>query len=370
MPSAHCAHGNGVLVPRAGAIAWSPDRANGNAATPVLDASARLSVAASPRRATAATGSALFAPRSQLVEFVLREPAYRQRMMAEVTAAFWVAPTLRSGQLRSGAAAGRRAQDHRRRSSRGRRRAPMASSSRLDADWPAAHSACTAGPTARSTASSPRSRSAAISSLAKGRRRVLRLPLVRSATESAHERHRSRAAQGDQGISPACRPSRTSTSTLRRGEIHALVGENGAGKSTLTKMMAGVVDADLGAIWSTGRRSRYETPPEALRSRHRHGVPGDQPGADDDGGAEHLSRPGEILQPPARHLHRGAAVPAIAQFPRRPDGHRRRARRRQEADGGDRARGPAQRQGHHLRRADRDADAGGEELFLRPGRAT
>ena len=26
---------------------------------------------------------------------------------------------------------------------------------------------------------------------------------------------------------------------LRRGEIHALVGENGAGKSTLTKVMAG-----------------------------------------------------------------------------------------------------------------------------------
>ena len=40
---------------------------------------------------------ALFAPRSQLVEFVLREPAYRRRMMAEVPQSFWVAPTLRSG---------------------------------------------------------------------------------------------------------------------------------------------------------------------------------------------------------------------------------------------------------------------------------
>src|SRR5690606_35641995 len=38
-----------------------------------------------------------FAPRSQLVEFVLREPAYRQRMLAEVPRQFWVAPTLRSG---------------------------------------------------------------------------------------------------------------------------------------------------------------------------------------------------------------------------------------------------------------------------------
>lgn len=38
-----------------------------------------------------------FAPRSQLVEFVLREPPYRQRMLAEVPQQFWVAPTLRSG---------------------------------------------------------------------------------------------------------------------------------------------------------------------------------------------------------------------------------------------------------------------------------
>ncbi|MDK3020847.1 SMP-30/gluconolactonase/LRE family protein [Pseudodonghicola flavimaris] len=38
-----------------------------------------------------------FAPRSQLIEFVLREPAYRTRMMAEVPPQFWVAPALRSG---------------------------------------------------------------------------------------------------------------------------------------------------------------------------------------------------------------------------------------------------------------------------------
>ena len=44
---------------------------------------------------------------------------------------------------------------------------------------------------------------------------------------------------------------------LRRGEIHALVGENGAGKSTLTKAMAGVVDADLGRdVRRTASRSR------------------------------------------------------------------------------------------------------------------
>jgi hypothetical protein len=40
---------------------------------------------------------AMFAPRSQLVEFVLREPGYRKRMMAEVPEAYWVAPRFRSG---------------------------------------------------------------------------------------------------------------------------------------------------------------------------------------------------------------------------------------------------------------------------------
>ncbi|HVM83230.1 MAG TPA: ATP-binding cassette domain-containing protein, partial [Candidatus Binatia bacterium] len=29
---------------------------------------------------------------------------------------------------------------------------------------------------------------------------------------------------------------------LRKGEIHALLGENGAGKSTLTKVLAGVIE--------------------------------------------------------------------------------------------------------------------------------
>ncbi|WP_175425844.1 SMP-30/gluconolactonase/LRE family protein [Trinickia violacea] len=39
----------------------------------------------------------LFAPRSQLIEFVLREEAYRRRMMEEVAPQFWIAPALRSG---------------------------------------------------------------------------------------------------------------------------------------------------------------------------------------------------------------------------------------------------------------------------------
>lgn len=53
-----------------------------------------------PARIIPATGGgwwlALFAPRNQLVEFVLREPAYRARMMAEVPPAYWIAPALTS----------------------------------------------------------------------------------------------------------------------------------------------------------------------------------------------------------------------------------------------------------------------------------
>jgi len=39
-----------------------------------------------------------FAARTQLVEFVLREPAFRRRMMKEIAPEHWIAPRLRSGQ--------------------------------------------------------------------------------------------------------------------------------------------------------------------------------------------------------------------------------------------------------------------------------
>ncbi|MGW1425698.1 sugar ABC transporter ATP-binding protein [Bradyrhizobium manausense] len=50
---------------------------------------------------------------------------------------------------------------------------------------------------------------------------------------------------------------------LRRGEIHALVGENGAGKSTLTKVMAGVVTLSSGTMMVDGADVAPRTPLEA-----------------------------------------------------------------------------------------------------------
>ena len=41
--------------------------------------------------------------------------------------------------------------------------------------------------------------------------------------------------------------------SVRRGTIHALVGENGAGKSTLMKILTGVLHVDSGEIWFNGK---------------------------------------------------------------------------------------------------------------------
>ena len=53
--------------------------------------------------------------------------------------------------------------------------------------------------------------------------------------------------------------------TLRRGEIHSLMGENGAGKSTLIKCLTGVYAIDGGDIRFCGRSIRPESPEDAMR---------------------------------------------------------------------------------------------------------
>jgi ABC-type sugar transport system ATPase subunit len=54
------------------------------------------------------------------------------------------------------------------------------------------------------------------------------------------------------------------TFELRKGEIHALLGENGAGKSTLTKIIAGVVERTSGVMLHHGKEVSYGSPNAAL----------------------------------------------------------------------------------------------------------
>ena len=53
--------------------------------------------------------------------------------------------------------------------------------------------------------------------------------------------------------------------TVRRGEIHGLVGENGAGKTTLMKVLFGQEPADGGEIYYDGQKIRIENPLQALK---------------------------------------------------------------------------------------------------------
>ncbi|WP_306336168.1 ABC transporter ATP-binding protein [Streptomyces sp. KL118A] len=52
--------------------------------------------------------------------------------------------------------------------------------------------------------------------------------------------------------------------TVRRGEIHALMGENGAGKSTLMSVLYGLLRPDAGQILLDGREVSFARPSEAI----------------------------------------------------------------------------------------------------------
>lgn len=54
--------------------------------------------------------------------------------------------------------------------------------------------------------------------------------------------------------------------TLKKGEIHALLGENGAGKSTLMNILAGLYHPDEGAILVKGEPVSFSSPRQAIRS--------------------------------------------------------------------------------------------------------
>jgi ABC-type sugar transport system ATPase subunit len=52
--------------------------------------------------------------------------------------------------------------------------------------------------------------------------------------------------------------------SLRRGSVHALVGENGAGKSTLGRIVSGALTADEGRVLLDGAPISFRSPREAL----------------------------------------------------------------------------------------------------------
>ena len=54
--------------------------------------------------------------------------------------------------------------------------------------------------------------------------------------------------------------------TVRRGTVHALMGENGAGKSTLMKCLFGIYQKDSGQILLEGKEVNFKNSKEALES--------------------------------------------------------------------------------------------------------
>ena len=52
---------------------------------------------------------------------------------------------------------------------------------------------------------------------------------------------------------------------VRKGEIHALLGENGAGKSTLMNILSGLLQPTSGDIWVRGEKVKLDSPTKASK---------------------------------------------------------------------------------------------------------
>jgi ribose transport system ATP-binding protein len=98
--------------------------------------------------------------------------------------------------------------------------------------------------------------------------------------------------------------------TVRRGEIHALLGENGAGKSTLIKILAGVHTADAGEITVDGRPLDPATAPIAFLHQDL-GLVGDMTVAENIALVAGYSRRGGLITWAAVRRRARAALDAV-----------------------------------------------------------
>ena len=67
--------------------------------------------------------------------------------------------------------------------------------------------------------------------------------------------------------------------SVKKGEIHALLGENGAGKSTLMNVLFGMpvihnTGGFEGSVYLNGEETRILSPHDAMEKGHRHGASG------------------------------------------------------------------------------------------------
>ncbi len=56
--------------------------------------------------------------------------------------------------------------------------------------------------------------------------------------------------------------------SLKKGEVHGLIGENGAGKSTLMKILCGVYQKDNGRVLLRGKEVSFGNTKQAMEQAY------------------------------------------------------------------------------------------------------